>query len=54
MSPFEPTIQALNPLGEPQLSRTEALYAEFADEDRAMAEEGLAEYAQGLDEEDAA
>jgi hypothetical protein len=30
-----------------------ALYAEFADEDRAISEEGLAEYAQALAAEDA-
>jgi hypothetical protein len=29
-----------------------ALYAEFADEDRHLAEEGMAEYAEGLVEED--
>ena len=29
-----------------------ALYAEFADEDRAMAEEGMADYAEGLAHED--
>lgn len=31
-----------------------AIYAEFVDEDRAMAEEGFAEYAQGLSKEDGA
>ncbi len=29
------------------------LYAEFADEDRSLAEEGMAEYVEGLREEDA-
>ena len=32
----------------------EALYAEFADEDRELAEVGLAEYAANLEREDAA
>lgn len=32
----------------------EALYAEFADEDRELAESGLAEYAATLEREDAA
>ncbi len=32
----------------------EALYAEFADEDRKLAEVGLAEYAANLEHEDAA
>ncbi len=32
----------------------EALYAEFADEDRELAETGLAEYAANLEREDAA
>lgn len=32
----------------------EALYAEFADEDRELAESGLAEYAASLEREDAA
>lgn len=36
-------------LDEPQLA---ALYAEFADEDRHLAEEGMTDYAQGLMEED--
>ncbi|MDQ2686898.1 MAG: hypothetical protein M3Y28_03420 [Armatimonadota bacterium] len=31
-----------------------SLYAEFADEDRAMAEEGMADYSEGLAKEDAA
>jgi hypothetical protein len=31
-----------------------ALYAEFAEEDRSMAEEGFAEYAHGLSKEDGA
>jgi ABC-type phosphate transport system auxiliary subunit len=35
-------------------SRLEALYAEFADEDRELAEAGLAEYAANLEREDAA
>ncbi len=37
-------------LDEKQLA---ALYAEFADEDRSLAEEGMAEYGEGLAEEDA-
>lgn len=36
-------------LDEAQLA---ALYAEFADEDRNLAEEGIADYAEGLLEED--
>jgi hypothetical protein len=35
-------------------SQWAALYAEFADEDRVMAEAGMAEYATGLAREDAA
>ncbi len=34
-------------------ARLEALYAEFADEDRQLAEGGLAEYAVNLEREDA-
>lgn len=34
-------------------SQLAALYAEFADEDRALAEEGMAGYAEGLAREDA-
>ncbi|HMF56148.1 MAG TPA: hypothetical protein VK619_07365 [Pyrinomonadaceae bacterium] len=34
-------------------SKLAALYAEFAEEDRSMAEEGLADYAEGLMKEDA-
>ena len=37
-------------LDEAQLA---ALYAEFADEDRNLAEAGMAEYVEGLSEEDA-
>ena len=33
-------------------SRLAALYAEFAEEDRNLAEEGLADYAEGLVKED--
>ena len=38
----------------PALSDTElaALYAEFGDEDRALAEEGMAEYSEALQAED--
>ena len=38
-----------------ELDKTQlaALYAEFADEDRAIAEEGIAEYVESLAEEDA-
>ena len=41
---------------EPQFddASLEALYAEFADEDRELAEVGLAEYAANLEREDAA
>ncbi len=35
-------------------SQWASLYAEFADEDRAMAEEGMADYALGLAHEDEA
>ncbi len=35
-------------------AKLEALYAEFADEDRELAEVGLAEYATSLEREDAA
>lgn len=35
-------------------ARLEALYAEFADEDRELAETGLAEYTANLEREDAA
>jgi hypothetical protein len=34
-------------------SHLAALYAEFADEDRNLAEEGMADYAEGLAKEDA-
>jgi hypothetical protein len=42
--------------GEPQLddAEIEALYAEFAGEDRELAESGLTEYATNLEREDAA
>ncbi|MGH9753823.1 MAG: hypothetical protein ACREA2_13670 [Blastocatellia bacterium] len=42
--------------GEPQIDETEleALYAEFADEDRELAESGLTEYAATLEREDVA
>ncbi len=41
---------------EPNIDETElaALYAEFADEDRELAENGLAEYAENLKREDSA
>lgn len=34
-------------------SQLAALYAEFTEEDRALAEEGMADYAEGLSNEDA-
>ena len=34
-------------------SQLAALYAEFAEEDRALAEEGMSDYAEGLSKEDA-
>lgn len=34
-------------------SKLAALYAEFAEEDRSLAEEGMADYAQGLMKEEA-
>jgi hypothetical protein len=42
--------------GEPQFdeAKIEALYAEFADEDRELAESGLTEYATNLGREDVA
>jgi hypothetical protein len=41
--------------GTPSLNETRlaALYAEFAEADRALAEEGMSDYAAGLREEDA-
>lgn len=41
---------------EPNIDETElaALYAEFANEDRELAENGLAEYAENLEREDSA
>ena len=41
-------------LSTPNESEFESLYAEFADEDRVMAEEGMGEYAILLKSEDAA
>jgi hypothetical protein len=47
---FRARIGATPMLDEAQLA---SLYAEFADEDRALAEEGMADYAEGLRQEDA-
>jgi hypothetical protein len=47
---FRARLQPVPTLDEAQLS---ALYAEFADEDRRLAEEGMSEYAESLAEEDA-
>ena len=46
---FRARIKATEIVDEPRLA---ALYAEFADEDREMAEEGMVDYAKGLVEED--
>jgi hypothetical protein len=47
---FRTRLQPLSPLDEAQLA---TLYAAFAEEDQALAEEGLAEYGHGLCQEDA-
>jgi len=47
---FRARIKARPTLDETQLA---ALYAEFAEEDRTLAEEGIADYAAGLRKEDA-
>ena len=47
---FWARLQTMPTLEEAQLA---TLYAEFAEEDRELAEEGIAEYAQGLLREDA-
>jgi hypothetical protein len=47
---FRARIGAMPMLDETQLA---SLYAEFADEDSALAEEGMADYAEGLRQEDA-
>ncbi len=46
---FRARLQTIPPLEEAQLA---TLYAEFAEEDRTLAEEGIAEYADGLFKED--
>ena len=46
---FRARLQTIPPLEEAQFA---TLYAEFAEEDRKLAEEGIAEYAQGLCKED--
>jgi len=46
---FRARLQTMPPLEEAQLA---TLYREFAEEDRKLAEEGIAEYAQGLCKED--
>jgi hypothetical protein len=47
---FRAQLQTMPTLEEAQLA---TLYAEFAEEDRELAEEGIAEYAQGLLRENA-
>ena len=47
---FRARMSAMPPLDTTQIG---ALYTEFADEDRALAEEGIAEYSTGLLAEDA-
>jgi ribosomal silencing factor RsfS len=47
---FRSRTQSRTSLDEVQLA---ALYAEFADEDRALAEEGIFDYVEGLQREDA-
>ncbi|GFP24415.1 hypothetical protein HKBW3S09_01882 [Candidatus Hakubella thermalkaliphila] len=47
---FRARVKARPALAETQLA---ALYAEFADEDRKLAEEGMSDYAKGLIKEDA-
>jgi hypothetical protein len=47
---FRARIKATPALAETQLA---ALYTEFADEDRKLAEEGMSDYAKGLIKEDA-
>ena len=46
---FRTRIRPMPELDETQLA---VLYAEFADEDRELAEEGIADYAEGLVKED--
>lgn len=46
---FRTRIRPMPELDETQLA---VLYAEFADEDRNLAEEGIADYAEGLVKED--
>jgi hypothetical protein len=47
---FRARLQPISTLDEAQLA---TLYAAFAEEDQALAEEGLAEYVHGLCQEDA-
>ena len=47
---YQARVEAAPVIDEQQVA---ALYAEFGEEDRNLAEEGLADYARTLDEEDA-
>jgi len=47
---FHARVKPIPKLDETQLA---VLYAEFADEDRDMAEEGISDFAEGLTKEDA-
>ena len=47
---FRTRIKPMSTLDESQLA---ALYGEFADEDRKLAEEGMSDYAESLAQEDA-
>ena len=47
---YQARVEAAPTIDEQQVA---ALYAEFGEEDRELAEEGLADYAQALDKEDA-
>jgi hypothetical protein len=47
---YQARVEAAPAVDEQQLA---SLYAEFGEEDRQLAEEGLADYAYGLDQEDA-
>jgi hypothetical protein len=47
---YQARVQAAPAIDEQKVA---ALYAEFGEEDRNLAEEGLADYARTLDEEDA-
>lgn len=46
---FRDRVKSISEFDELQLA---ALYAEFADEDRELAEEGMSDYAEGLMKED--